>query len=83
MNLSDELYRLESPDLAVSQRFAQRLRSYMNAARDPELLSDLIDYQLLKRSTHALKVLIALKDIHSQVVTIIIVIALLLITEQL
>ena len=69
MNLSEELHRLESVDLAASQRFNQRLVAYLNSSRDPELLSDLVDFQLQRSSKAALGVLVTLKDIHSQVLT--------------
>ena len=67
MNMSEELQRLDSPDLALSQRMAQRLISALNVSRDPELLNDLMDYHLQKHSKAALRVIITLKDIHSQV----------------
>ena len=67
MNLSEEFQRVESGDLSVSQRFVQRLKSSLNATRDPELLGDIVDYYLQRGSVIALRVLTSLKDIYSQV----------------
>lgn len=67
MDVTEELQQLDNVDLAVAQRFVQCLTTTLNSNRDPELLSDLIDYHLSKSSKSALRVLVTLKDIHSQV----------------
>lgn len=66
MNISEELSRLESGDLAVLQRVVQQLRSSLGAVREPELLNELVDYQLHTGSETGLRILTSLKDLHSQ-----------------
>jgi hypothetical protein len=67
MNVADELTQLDSADVSESQILVQKWRKRLNEARDPETLWELIDYQLATQSTHTLKILTALKDLHSQV----------------
>jgi hypothetical protein len=66
MNVADELTQLDSADVSESQILVQKWRKRLNEARDPETLWELIDYQLATQSTHTLKILTALKDLHSQ-----------------
>lgn len=66
MNLS-EFSKLETVDVTISQRLVQRWRKNLNTIREPEILAELIDYYLSTRSLPALRILVGLKDLHSQV----------------
>ena len=67
MNLSEEFSKLENVDVTISQRLVQRWRKNLNTIREPEILAELIDYYLSTQSLPALRILVGLKDLHSQV----------------
>lgn len=66
MDYSEELARLETFDVAHSQRLVQKWRSALETAH-PELLYALMEHHLLTESRPALKVLLGVKESHSQV----------------
>lgn len=59
---------MDSVDLAESQRLVQKWKRKLNESREPDLLWELIDHQLSTQSQPALRVLAAVKDLHSQVI---------------
>ena len=67
MNVAEELAQLETVDVCVSQRLVHRWKSSLNASRNAEVICELVDYYLSTNSTNALRILVALKDVHSQV----------------
>ena len=69
MDIGEELARLETTDIAQSQRLVQRWRTALESMHNPELLSALLEYQLVTDSRAALRVLLGLKENHSQVRT--------------
>ena len=67
MDFSEEVARLETTDIAHSQRLIQKWRSDLESMHNPELLSSLLEHHLLTQSRPALKVLLGVKENHSQV----------------
>lgn len=69
MSLAEEFSKLETTDASLSQRLVQSWKRKLNVSREPELLSELIDYQLATQSKPALRILLGTKDLYSQVKT--------------
>lgn len=67
MSLAEEFSKLETTDASLSQRLVQSWKRKLNVSREPELLSELIDYQLATQSKPALRILLGTKDLYSQV----------------
>ena len=67
MDFSEELARLDTTDVVHSQRLVQKWRSALETMHNPELLSALLEHHLLTQSRPALKVLLGVKENHSQV----------------
>lgn len=69
MDIGEELARLETSDKALSQHLVQRWRVALESVHNPELLFSLLEYQLVTDSRAALRVLLGLKENHSQVLS--------------
>uniref|UniRef100_A0A1X7TPV9 Hamartin n=1 Tax=Amphimedon queenslandica TaxID=400682 RepID=A0A1X7TPV9_AMPQE len=65
MSITEELSKLETSDASLSQRLVQSWKRKLNVSREPELLSELIDYQLSTQSKPALRILLGTKDLYS------------------
>ncbi len=64
---TEELYKLESVDIAESKCNVSRMRKRLDNGRDPALLGELVEFYLATGSKQALAVLTSLKGIQSQV----------------
>lgn len=70
MDINLELARLDTANVSQSKRTIQRWRVAMESMHSPELLAALLEHQLATGSVPALRVLLGLKDNHSEVYTI-------------
>lgn len=64
---AEELYKLESLDIAESRCNVSRMQKRLENGREPALLSELVEFYLATASKRALAVLTTLKGVQSQV----------------